>query len=352
MAALMRLLLEWGRRMEETMGVVRAILGLIVAAGLGAAPPVVLVHGGAGSSRERQLDGTESAARRGREVLRAGGGALEAALEATVVLEDDPRFNAGTGANIRLDGRTVQMDAAVMEGLTGDFGAVAALEQVKNPVRVALKVMESPHLLLAGEGAQRFARAMGFPPYDPICAESRARFERLKGLLAKAERGNSEMEAWTRYDWRKAWNFPRPLKEALEELLGHPDTVGAVARDAQGRYAAAISTGGTSITFYGRVGDVPILGAGIYAGPKGAVACTGHGEEIVKRFVAKAVYDDLARGLHPQAAVDRALRGVPPGVGLGIIAVGDRGDGAGCNLDPARRGTFRGSQRMAWSLAR
>ncbi len=330
----------------------RWILGWGIAAGLAAAPPIVLVHGGAGSSRTRQLDGTEAAARKGIETLKTGGGALAAALEATVVLEDDPRFNAGTGANIRLDGRTVQMDAAVMDGSTGDFGAVAALEGVKNPARVALKVMESPHLLLAGEGAQRFARVMGFPPYDPICPENRARFERLKQLLAEADRGNSELEAWTGYDWRKAWNFPRPLKEALVELLGHPDTVGAVARDAQGRYAAAISTGGTSITFYGRVGDVPIFGAGIFAGPRGAVACTGHGEEIIKRLVAKSVYDDLARGLHPQKAVDRALRNVPPSVGMGIIAVGDLGDGAGCNLDGPRKGSYRGTQRMAWSLAR
>lgn len=334
------------------MAIGRWMLGLFLAAGLSAAPPAVLVHGGAGSSRARQLDGTEAAARRGLAALKGGASPLEAALEATVALEDDPRFNAGTGANIRLDGRTVQMDAAVMDGFTGDFGAVAALEGVKNPVRVALKVMESPHLLLAGEGAQRFARAMGFPPYDPICPESRARFERLKQLLAEADCGNSELEDWTRYDWRKAWNFPRPLKEALEELLGHPDTVGAVARDGRGRYGAAISTGGTSITFHGRVGDVPIFGAGIFAGPKGAVACTGHGEEIVKRLLAKAVYDDLARGLHPQTAVDRALKAVPASVGLGIIALGDRGDGAGCNLDAPRKGSFRGSQRMAWSLAR
>ena len=97
--------------------------------------------------------------------------------------------------------------------------AVAALEGVKNPARVALKVMESPHLLLAGEGAQRFARVMGFPPYDPICPENRARFERLKQLLAEADRGNSELEAWTGYDWRKAWNFPN-WKEAKNKLPG------------------------------------------------------------------------------------------------------------------------------------
>lgn len=322
------------------------VLALLLAALLQGATPLAVVHGGAGSPRAR-TDGTDRAAAGAMAALRAGKPALEAALAGVVVLEDDPRFNAGTGANIRLDGRTVQMDAACMDGATGGFGAVAALERVKNPVLVARQVMDSPHLLIVGEGATRFARAKGFQDYDPTCPESRARYQRVRDLLRGLAPG--QPEAWRRYDWKGAWNFPTPLKEAL----GSPDTVGCVARDAQGRFAAAISTGGTTITFYGRVGDVPILGAGIYAGPKGAVACTGHGEEIIKRMVARSAYDLLAQGLPAQEAVDRTLAAFPAQVDLGLVAIGSDSAGGGCNYS-AEKKAFTPDYRnqMAWSLGR
>ncbi len=314
------------------------------------APPAVVVHGGAGSARVR-MDATGPAAQRGLEVLRGGGSALDAAIAAVVRLEDDCRFNAGTGANIRMDGKTVQMDAAVMDGATGGFGAVAAIERVKNPVLVARKVMETPHLLVVGDGATRFARAMGFRDHDPICPESRARYARVRRILSGKEQGT--VPAWRRYDWRKAWNFPGPIPAELKEALGTPDTVGAVARDAQGRFAAAISTGGTTITFYGRVGDVPIYAAGIYAGPHGAVACTGNGEDIVKRLVARTVYDDLARGTPAQEAVERALAAFPPDVDLGLVALSADGEGGGCNYSAERKAfDVRYRENMAWSVAR
>lgn len=307
--------------------------------------PAAVVHGGAGSPRAR-MDGTDKAAAKALAALKAGGTALEGALAGVVVLEDDPRFNAGTGANIRLDGKTIQMDAACMDGGTGAFGAVAAIERVKNPVLVARKIMDTPHILIVGDGATRFARAMGFPDHDPTCAENRARFERVQTILKGSD--PRQIEAWKRYDWKKAWNFPGPLKEAL----GSPDTVGCVTRDAKGGFAAAISTGGTTITFYGRVGDVPMFGAGIYAGPKGAVACTGNGEDIVKRLVAKAAYDLLASGLPAQEAVDRTLAAFPAGVDLGLVAIGPDSAGGGCNFS-AEKQTFVTDYRnqMAWSLA-
>jgi L-asparaginase/beta-aspartyl-peptidase (threonine type) len=264
-----------------------------------------------------------------------------------VVLEDDPRFNAGTGANIRLDGKTIQMDAACMDGETGAFGAVAAVERVKNPVLVARKVMDTPHLLIVGEGATRFARAMGFPDYDPACAENRARYERVKAILKGTNPGQAE--AWKRYDWKKAWNFPTPLKEAL----GPSDTVGCVARDSKGHFAAAISTGGTTITFYGRVGDVPMFGAGIYAGPKGAVACTGNGEDIVRHLAAKAVYDLLAKGFSAQKAVDRALADFPAAIDLGLVAIGPASTGGGCNYSAEKKAFVKDYRnQMAWSVAK
>lgn len=322
----------------------RLLASLALASFLGATPPAAVVHGGAGSPRAR-MDGTDPAAAKALAALKAGGSALDGALAGVVVLEDDPRFNAGTGANIRLDGRTIQMDAACMDGATGGYGAVAAIERVKNPVLVARKVMDTPHLLIVGEGATRFARAMGFPDYDPACAENRARFKRVQDILKGSD--PRQIEAWKRYDWKKAWNFPTPLKEAL----GSPDTVGCVTRDAKGNFAAAISTGGTTITFYGRVGDVPMFGAGIYAGPKGAVACTGNGEDIIKHLVAKTTYDLLAQGLPAQAAVDRALRAFPPTIDLGLIAIGPATTGGGCNYSAEKKAFVTDYRnQMAWSV--
>jgi beta-aspartyl-peptidase (threonine type) len=321
------------------------LLALTLATLLQAAPPAAVVHGGAGSPRTR-MDGTDRAAAQAAILLKGDGSALDAALAAVVVLEDDPRFNAGTGANIRLDGKTIQMDAACMDGERGAFGAVAAIERVKNPVLVARKVMDTPHILIVGEGATRFARAMGFPDYDPTCAENRARYERVKALLKGTDPG--QVEAWKRYDWKKAWNFPTPLKEAL----GPSDTVGCVTRDSKGRFAAAISTGGTTITFYGRVGDVPMFGAGIYAGSKGAVACTGNGEDIVKHLVAKATYDLLAKGLPAQEAVDRTLAAFPSDIDLGLVAVGPNSTGGGCNYSAEKKAFVKDYRnQMAWSVA-
>ncbi len=323
----------------------RPLLLVALATLLAAAPPAAVVHGGAGSPRTR-MDGTDRAAVKALASLKSGASALEAALAAVVALEDDPRFNAGTGANIRLDGKTIQMDAACMEGQSGAFGAVAAIERVKNPVLVARKVMDTPHILIVGEGATRFARAMGFPDFDPTCAENQARYDRVQTILKGSD--PRQIEAWKRYDWKKAWNFPTPLKEAL----GSPDTVGCVTRDEKGRFAAAISTGGTTITFYGRVGDVPMYGAGIYAGPKGAVACTGNGEDIVKRLVAKATYDLLAKGLSAQQAVDRMLARFPANIDLGLVAIGPNSTGGGCNYSAEKKQFVKDYRhQMAWSMA-
>lgn len=323
----------------------RALLLTTLSAWLLATPPAAVVHGGAGSARSR-MDGTDPAAAKALHVLAMGGSALDAALAGVVVLEDDPRFNAGTGANIRLDGKTIQMDAACMDGNTGAFGAVAAIERVKNPVLVARKVMDTPHILIVGEGATRFARAMGFPDYDPTCADNKTRFKRVKDILKSTD--PRQLEAWKKYDWKKGWNFPTPLKEAL----GSPDTVGCVTRDTQGRFAAAISTGGTTITFFGRVGDVPIFGAGIYAGPRGAVACTGNGEDIVKRLVAKAAYDLLEKGLSAQEAVDKTLAAFPATIDLGLVAIGPTSTGGGCNYSPEKKAFVTDYRHhMAWSLA-
>lgn len=337
----------------------RAALGILLA-GLPAfasgprAEPLAVVHGGSGTARGTGKVYTDQAAAAALKALKEGRSALDAAIAGTLVLEDNPRFNAGTGANIRMDGKTVQMDAAVADGATGRFGAVAAIERVKNPVLVARKVMDSPHVLIVGDGATRFARAMGFPDYDPICPESLARYERVKRILTGKEAG--DISDWNSYDWKKAWNFPTPLQEVVKRIEGSPDTVGTVTRDAEGRFAAAVSTGGVTITFYGRAGDVVCFGAGIFAGPRGAVVCTGEGEEIIRRLVSKSVYDQLAQGVLPQKAVDGALAAFPGDQDLGIIAVSAKGYGGGCNYDAADNTYTRDRKRfpglMAWSAAK
>lgn len=221
----------------------------------GSPRPVVVAHGGVGGPREHS-DACERACAAGVRVLRGGGSALEAAIAATVVLEDDPRLNAGTGSNFRLDGRTIQMDAAVMDHDLR-FGAVAAIERVKNPVLVARRVMDSPHVILAGEGATAFARALGFEDVYPVSERAHRRYAEVQAYFAGAR---DRWPAWRDADPAEWWNFPVRVDASLKAAAGPSDTVGAVARDARGRCAAALSTGGTSIMLLGRVGDTPVPG--------------------------------------------------------------------------------------------
>jgi isoaspartyl peptidase/L-asparaginase-like protein (Ntn-hydrolase superfamily) len=296
-----------------------------------------VAHAGVGSPPERS-DGCRAAVDAALAVLERGGDPLDAAVAGVVVLEDDPRFNAGTGSRVRIDGVTVQMDASVMRS-SGEFAAVAGIEAVKNPVTVARLVLDSPHTFLAGDGATRFARAHGIPPYDPTTPQTReSARKRLQDLAA----GTDLPPEWVGFDWRAAWNFERPLAEALG---GAPspapaevssDTVGVVVRAADGRFAAALSTGGTTITLRGRVGDVPIRGAGLWAGPWGAVANTGTGERIVEADLARWVHAQLERD--PDAA--RAARlGADrlAGTDVGVIVVSPTSMGAAS------------SQPMAWA---
>lgn len=287
---------------------------------------LVLTHGGAGTLPEL-ADGPRAAAARGLAVLQAGGSVLEAAIEGTVHMEDDPRLNAGTGSNIRLDGFTVQMDASLMVS-DGTFAAVAVIERVKNPIRAAQLVLDTPHLLLAGEGATRFAHRMGLPDESPVAPEAVEKYrERMRKLRERAPAMDAPGPG-SDEDGRDAHGAPRhDLPGELPEELRGGDTVGTVARDAEGRFAATLSTGGTSLALMGRVGDVPVHGAGLFAGPAGAVACTGEGEVIMRQLLARAVYEALASGVSAAEAVARAVAAFPEGAAVGIIAVDRRGWG-------------------------
>ena len=271
------------------------------------------MHGGCGrwesKDTAKALGGVRAAIGAARRVLTDGGRALDAVCAAVVVLEDDPLFNAGTGCVLNREG-AAEMDAAVMTGENLRCGGVAAITRVKNPVLVARQVMAAtPHVLLAGAGATAFARAHGFPDYDPVTRASLRRF-RLRAAVAS------------------------------------PGTVGAVALDAHGHLAAATSTGGVSLKLPGRVGDTPIPGAGNYATPHAAASATGTGELMMRTLATKSVCDLVAAGHAAQRAALAAIRALPAQAGEsgGMIALDTRG-----RVGVAMRG---GVMPHAWSSDR
>lgn len=287
----------------------------------------VVTHGGAASLSDHK-DGPERAAQHALEVLRKGGKPLDAAVQAVVDLEDDERFNAGTGSNLRFDGKTIEMDAACMDS-TGRFGAVACLRRVKNPILVARAVLRTPHNLVAGEGANRFARSLGLPDYDPWTQRAQEKFDLLMKAL-RAQHLKAGEFGWDLGELRSLWNY----EVALNEIIGAQDTVGAVVSDGE-RYAATLSTGGTISTLLGRVGDVPLPGCGLHAGPHGAVATTGDGDALTRLRLASRAYRWLEEGMQPEAVRDAAIALVAPETDVGIIVVqGDRYAG-GSNRDMA-----------------
>ena len=234
--------------------------------------PAIIVHGGAGRIRveelPQRLDGCKDAVLAGWKTIQQGGSALDAAEAAVIVLEDNPLFNAGTGSTLNSLGQ-VEMDAAIMEGETLRAGAVAAVQGIKNPIKLARRVMkDGRHLLFAGEGALRFAREIGFPQCDP------------EALIVEAERGR----------WRQKHG-----------------TVGCVVMDGAGKIAVATSTGGIFNKLPGRVGDSPLIGCGTYANDCGGVSCTGQGEAVIRIVMAKTALDLLKDGADPQAAVHQAI---------------------------------------------
>lgn len=235
-----------------------------------------MVHGGAGNSKDNE-DGCVAAARQGMRGLRAGGDALSAVVQSVVYLEDDERFNAGAGSVVRIDGETVETDASVMDS-QGRLGAVCCVRAVKNPVLLAERVTVTPHWMLAGAGAEAFARAQGLAAY-------------------------------------------RPAKAAAGMTARGGDTVGAVALDVHGTFAVACSTGGTDGAMLGRVGDTPIPGSGFWAGPHGAVAATGTGEAIVPRMLARAVYEWIAQGMALRHALAAGIALLPESTEVGLIGV-------------------------------
>ncbi|HVC36844.1 MAG TPA: isoaspartyl peptidase/L-asparaginase family protein [Gammaproteobacteria bacterium] len=232
----------------------------------------IIVHGGAGEvepeSLEARKQGCRLAAEAGAQILKLGGHALDAVQAAVVLMENNPLFNAGTGSTLNREGR-VETDAAIMDGASLKAGAVGAVSGIRNPIQLARAVMEhSPHILLAGEGAYRFATLHDVVTCDP------------DELVVPTQRRHWEKEH---------------------------GTVGAVALDADGRLAAATSTGGIFDKLPGRVGDTPLIGCGTYADADAAVSCTGSGEDIIRTTLARHAAYLIEQGTDAVAAARQAI---------------------------------------------
>jgi beta-aspartyl-peptidase (threonine type) len=299
----------------------------------------IAIHGGAGtilrSNMTAELEreyrsGLDEALNAGWKILSTGGSALDAVEHAVASLEDFHLFNAGRGSVFTHEGKN-EMDASIMDGRTLDAGAIAFVRNVKNPVRLARLVMDkTPHVLLAAEGANQFAKEMGveFMPDEYFFTDHRWRqlqdaiasgTVELDHTVANAECGmrnaESEDELSTKMDDgsaktvtnrtpHSAFRIPHSKRDPQSK-----GTVGAVACDREGNLAAATSTGGMTNKKFGRVGDTAIIGAGTYADNAAcAVSCTGHGEFFMLGVTA---YDVAARmkykGLKLDAAANETL---------------------------------------------
>lgn len=279
------------------------------------APVAIAIHAGAGvilpenlsEGRERRIRETLArAVRAGHDVLVGGGAAIDAVTAAIGILEDAPEFNAGRGAVLTSEGR-IEMDASIMTGRDLNAGAVASVRGIRHPILAARAVLEhSPHVMLAGRGAEAFARTheLEFMPEEWFITDFRR--EQLERIRAQEAGETTSIDS----DWRDSWF----------------STVGTVALDRDGNIAAGTSTGGTANKQYGRVGDSPIVGAGTYADNRScAVSATGHGEFFIRHVVA---YDICARMRHEGASLRRAAETVVNDV---LVAAG--GDGGVIALD-------------------
>ena len=294
----------------------------------------LVIHGGSGRMRRGTVSASADAAYRagllaalaaGEAILRGGGSALDAIEAAVVVLEDDAQFNAGRGAVFTADG-CIELDAAIMDGRTRSAGAVAGVTRTRNPVRLARAVMETtPHILLARDGADRFARETGLEQVDPAWFHTDERWQALAAMKAAAARGESV--------------FDKSLKYG---------TVGAVARDAAGHLAAATSTGGLTGKRWGRIGDSPLIGAGTYADDRSvAMSATGSGEDFIRLGVGHEI-GARVRLLNqpPQDAADAVIAELHAAQGDGgLIFVGRSGAGWSFNTPSMLRGCVTASQK-------
>jgi beta-aspartyl-peptidase (threonine type) len=288
---------------------------------------VLVIHGGAGTilkknmtaeKEEQYKQSLQKALDAGQKILASGGTALDAVEAVVRLLEDNPLFNAGKGAVFTNDGKN-ELDAAIMDGKTLKAGSIAGVRHIKNPISTARAVMErSEHVMMIGEGAEKFAKLNGAEMVDPSYFFTQ---ERWDGLLRARKADSLKLKKDT------------ASKKAVRQL-DNPDnkygTVGAVALDKHGNLAAATSTGGMTNKRYNRVGDAPIIGAGTYANNATcAISGTGWGEYFIRLVIAKTVSDRMEYGNHSldEAAKDMIMKKLPAlGGDGGLIGVDKNGN--------------------------
>lgn len=317
--------------------------------------PILAIHGGAGTITRTAMSADKEAAYQqalndilaaGQRILMDGGSALDAVTEAVRLLEECPLFNAGKGSVLTSAG-TYELDASIMDGATLAAGAVTCVKRLRNPILAARAVMErSEHVLFTSEGAEAFAQAQGLEFVEPDYYYTEARY-------AQWQRARQQ-------DGMALLDHDAASLVAKEAAPIDPDskfgTVGAVACDAQGRLAAATSTGGVTNKKVGRVGDTPIVGAGCFANNVAAVSCTGTGEMFMR---AVAAYDVAAQMEYAgkslaDATDDVVMRKLMAINGRGgLIAVDAQGNVAlPFNTEGMYRGFARGAQEPVVSIYR
>lgn len=279
--------------------IILLVYNAVLAQGIDVEEKVVLViHGGAGTiSKESMPDGLEieyrkaltSALQAGYGILHSGGSSLEAVRVAVKLLEDSPLFNAGKGAVLTNKGYA-ELDASIMQGADLNAGAVAGVRKIKNPIEAAIEVMlASPHVMLSGNGAEKFAKSRNINMVNPKYFLTKNRNEQLRKTREK-ERISGSLY---------------PEQTTSESKFG---TVGAVALDVDGNLTAGTSTGGMTNKKFGRIGDSPIIGAGTYANNSTCgISCTGHGEYFMRYVVA---YDVAAKMNYERKSLQTASKEV------------------------------------------
>jgi beta-aspartyl-peptidase (threonine type) len=285
----------------------------------------ILVHGGAGFWKKqvpKGLAGVREAASEGLDLLRRGATALEAVEAAVIVMEDDPVFNAGKGSSLTASG-SIEMDAGIMDGHDLSAGAVALIRRVKNPIRLARIVMEkTDHVLLAGQEAEKLARAFGLPERNQVTQY------RKKLLLEVKKGGVDERISWVRKNRELLSTSPKLMKL---------DTVGAVAVDEEGDFAAAASTGGPTMKLPGRIGDTPVIGSGLYCDNRaGAATVTGLGEIAIKLAMSRTVCLRMEMGASARTSAHEAVKSASKRLrgDAGVIAIDRKGGVASVHNTP------------------
>jgi beta-aspartyl-peptidase (threonine type) len=290
--------------------------------------------------------------------MEAGRDAVASVVAAVEVMEDSDLFNAGRGSNFDSDG-VVSMDASIMVGDTLAAGAVAGVRDVRHPIRLARHVMEDcPHVMLAGEGAETFAREVGMPSTPADFFFTQRRWDDLQAAKAREAQGNdapntvdvdrpADVPAPPGLDFGTATDSggtaSAPSVDPDTELRDNSGTVGAVALDKDGMLVAGTSTGGSANKKWGRIGDSPVIAAGTYAGSHCGVSCTGWGEYFIRHAVAHDIQARMAyKGLTLREAthqvVMESLEDHRRGLG-GVVAMDREGNAELCFNT---RGMYRG----------